>query len=420
MRMKISQIFAREILDSRGYPTVETVVGLENGMYAVSSVPSGASTGTHEAVELRDNDPQRFMGKGVLQAVANVNTVIAPVLIGADVTEQEILDKKMLELDGTVNKGRLGANAILSISEALLKLAAQASGKALYQYVYEMYGLTKKFVMPQPTLNVINGGKHGNGKLEFQEFHILPHTQQTFVEMMRMGTEVYLNLQKLMKENGIFQGVGDEGGFTGNFRSNKEGLDYLEMAIEKTGYELNKDVKVGLDSAATEFYGEDGKYHISDKSFPLTREDMIAYYQELSEKFNFGYLEDGLAEDDWEGWQKLTKAFSGTQTAIIGDDLLTTNPSRVEKAIELKACNAVLVKPNQIGSVTEVIDVVTKAKKAGWKIVLSHRSGETNDTFVSDFAVGVGADIVKFGAPARGERIAKYNRLMEIEQELKK
>jgi len=416
--MKISQIFAREILDSRGYPTVEAVVQLENGMYAVSSVPSGASTGTYEAVELRDGDPQRFMGKGVLQAVNNVNTIIAPALKGMEADEQEIIDKKMIEMDGTVNKGKLGANAILSVSEAILKVAALASGKTLYQYVFEMYRLTNKMFMPQPTMNVINGGKHGNGKLEFQEFHILPRTNQSFAEMMRMGTEVYLHLQKLMKENGIFQGIGDEGGFTGNFQSNREGLEYLEQAIEKAGGELNKDVKVGLDSAASEFYGEDGKYHISDKSFPLTSEDLVTYYEELSKKFNFAYLEDGLAEDDWESWQKLTKTFGHTQTALIGDDLLTTNPGRVEKAIQMKACNGVLVKPNQIGTVTEVIDVVTKAKKANWTVVLSHRSGETNDTFVSDFAVGVGANIVKFGAPARGERISKYNRLMEIEQEL--
>ena len=397
---------------------MEAVVQLENGMYAVSSVPSGASTGTYEAVELRDGDPQRFMGKGVLQAVNNVNTIIAPALKGMEADEQEIIDKKMIEMDGTVNKGKLGANAILSVSEAILKVAALASGKTLYQYVFEMYRLTNKMFMPQPTMNVINGGKHGNGKLEFQEFHILPRTNQSFAEMMRMGTEVYLHLQKLMKENGIFQGIGDEGGFTGNFQSNREGLEYLEQAIEKAGGELNKDVKVGLDSAASEFYGEDGKYHISDKSFPLTSEDLVTYYEELSKKFNFAYLEDGLAEDDWESWQKLTKTFGHTQTALIGDDLLTTNPGRVEKAIQMKACNGVLVKPNQIGTVTEVIDVVTKAKKANWTVVLSHRSGETNDTFVSDFAVGVGANIVKFGAPARGERISKYNRLMEIEQEL--
>ncbi len=418
--MNISHIHAREILDSRGYPTVETLVKTEDGSFAISSVPSGASTGSHEAIELRDGDMERFLGKGVLKAVANVNDKIAPALLGMDVTNQEALDTKMKEFDGTENKANLGANAILSVSEACLKVAAVVNRKPLYQYVFDTYKLTNTFTMPQPTFNVINGGKHGNGKLEFQEFHILPRTNQSFAEMMRMGTEVYLTLQKLLKQAGIFQGIGDEGGFTGEFLTNIDGLEWMEKAIGQAGYQLNVDVKVGLDAAATEFYGQDGKYHISDKSFPLTADDLINYYQELTTKYDFAYLEDGLYEDDYDGWKKLTECFANTQTAIVGDDFLTTNPERVQKATDGHYCNAVLVKPNQIGTVTEFMQVIQIAKKANWKVVLSHRSGETNDDFVSDIAVGIGSDIVKFGAPARGERVSKYNRLMEIEVELKK
>ncbi len=412
--MKLSSVQSREILDSRGYPTIETTVVLENGITATSSIPSGASTGSHEAVELRDGDMKRYMGKGVLKAVENVNITIARALRNIDVSNQEHLDRTMIELDGTENKANLGANAILSVSEAVLKAMAATTHKPLFQYVLETFQMVSQYKMPQPTLNVVNGGKHGNGKLEFQEFHIMPHTGQSFVEMMAMGTQVYLMLQKLLKENNIFQGIGDEGGFTANFKNNREALEYLQKAIESCGYIFAKDLKIGLDTAASEFYS-DGKYTISDVEYPMTSEELIKYYTSLHAAYSFGYLEDGLFEDDWKGWTALTQAFTNTGCPIIGDDFLTTNPVRVREAINTQGCNAVLVKPNQIGTITEVLEVVRHAKTAGWKVVLSHRSGETNDDFVADFAVGVGADIVKFGAPARGERVAKYNRLMEIE-----
>ncbi|PIP53437.1 phosphopyruvate hydratase [Candidatus Beckwithbacteria bacterium CG23_combo_of_CG06-09_8_20_14_all_34_8] len=412
--MKIATLQAHEIIDSRGYPTVETTVVLENGLLATSSVPSGASTGTHEAVELRDGDNNRFMGKGVLKAVENVNLHIAHSLKHIDIENQENVDKTMMELDGTENKSKLGANAILSVSEVILKASALLAKKQLFEYVFETFGLAKEYKMPQPTLNVVNGGKHGNGKLEFQEFHIMPHTNQSFAQMMAMGSQAYLMLQKLLKENNIFQGIGDEGGFTANFENNRQALEYLQKAIEACNYVFGKDIKIGLDTAASEFYS-DGKYNISDVDHPMDGEELIKYYLSLHTAYDFGYLEDGLFEDDWKGWQEMTKAFAQTSCPIIGDDFLTTNPVRVKEAINTNSCNAVLVKPNQIGTITEVVEVVRHAKTAGWKIVLSHRSGETNDDFVADFAVGVGADIVKFGAPARGERVAKYNRLMEIE-----
>jgi len=412
--MKITSLHAREILDSRGYPTVETTMVLENGVTATSSIPSGASTGSHEAVELRDGNPAYYMGKGVTKAVSNVNTHIARAIRDLDISNQEKLDRTMIELDNTENKANLGANAILSVSEAALKASALAAKKSLFQYVADTWQLSAKLFMPQPTLNVINGGKHGNGKLEFQEFHILPHTNQTFAQMMSMGTQVYLMLQKILKDNKIFQGIGDEGGFTANFTNNRNALEYLQKAIEACGYAYGKDVKVGLDTAASEFY-ENGQYKISDVQEPMFASELIKYYQSLHTAYDFGYLEDGLFEDDWKGWAALTQAFAGTDCPIIGDDFLTTNPVRVKEAVNTNSCNAVLVKPNQIGTITEVIEVIRHAKTANWKVVLSHRSGETNDDFVADFAVGVGADIVKFGAPARGERVAKYNRLMEIE-----
>jgi len=332
--------------------------------------------------------------------------------------DQEKLDHRMIELDGTPNKGRLGANAILSISEACIKAAAATNNQPLYKYIKESFKVGgDAYVLPQPTFNVINGGKHGNGKLEFQEFHVLPKKEQSFKHMLRVGDEVYLHLKKLLVEAGIFQGVGDEGGFTGEFLTNMDALDWMKKAIQAAGYKFAEDAFVGLDTAASEFY-KDGAYHISDKSYPLSNKDLIEYLYELHTEYHFHFLEDGLDEADWDGWQQLTNRFANTNVPIIGDDLLTTNPARVQKAIDTKSCNAVLVKPNQIGSITETLDVVRKAKNAGWTTVLSHRSGETNDAFVADFAVGVSAEIVKFGCPARGERLAKYNRLVEIEEEL--
>lgn len=415
--MKITSISAREILDSRGYPTIETTVELEDGSVGISSVPSGASTGKHEAVELRDNDPERFLGKGVLKAVENVNSLISKELHDKSVENQIGIDSRLTDLDGTEDKSRLGANAILSVSEACLKAASRAAKRPIYRHIFLEFGLAHGFTLPQPTFNIINGGKHGNGKLEFQEFHILPRTNQTFSEMMEMGDEVYLHLQKLLKDSNKYQGIGDEGGFTADLKSNKEALDWLEQAIEDAGFDKHEDLSVGLDVAASEFF-HDGKYYLSDQPHPLSPQEMTDYLFKLNAQYNFAYLEDGLEQDDWQGWQKLTEKFSDLPTPIIGDDFLTTNPERVMQAIKGKNCNAVLVKPNQIGTITEVLDVVKMAKEADWSIILSHRSGETNDSFIADFAVGVGADIVKFGAPARGERVSKYNRLMEIEKEI--
>ncbi len=415
---QIKSIYAREILDSRGYPTIETTVQLVNGITIASSIPSGASTGTHEAVELRDNDPNRFRGKGVLKAVNHVNSAIADTLIGQDVTNQEKLDDLMVILDGTPNKSKLGANAILSVSQACLKAAALSKKQPLYRYIANKYKLLKKLTMPQPTFNVLNGGKHGNGKLEFQEFHIIPSSKQPFNKMLESGVEFYLALEEILKSSELYQGIGDEGGFTGNFATNQQALAMLLKTADTLKLKFNRDIYLGLDVAATEFY-DTNKYFISDKLHHLTREELLRYYLDLYKQYPFIYLEDGLEEDDWDGWQQMYKKFSKKQILIVGDDFLTTNPKRVKEAILQRSCNAILVKPNQIGTITEVVEVLKLAKQAKWVVVMSHRSGETNDTFISDFAVGVGADMVKFGSPARGERIAKYNRLMEIEQDIR-
>lgn len=415
--MKIIQIKAHEILDSRGIPTVETFIKVESGHFAVSSVASGKSMGSFEALELRDGDNTRFGGKGVLKACANVNQVIAPILIGMDVEDQQIIDEKMIELDGTENKARLGSNAILSVSQACLKLASVVSGKQLFSYILEYFGLTKKYIMPVPALTVIDGGKIGNEKLDFQEFQILPRSNQSFNQMLEMAIEIYGNLKILMQQNKIFDGTGDDGGYVGNFVNNTEAFEYIESAITKSNLVLNQDIKIGLDAAGNNLLGQDMKYYIRDKSFPLTSMDLANYYHELSYKYDWGYLEDCFSEEDLSGWKYLMKKVENS--LIIGDDLVCTNPSRLSKMISEKVCNAVLVKPNQIGTITEFVKVVEMAKKANFKVIMSHRSGETNDSFIADMAVGIGASMVKFGAPARGERIAKYNRLLEIEDLLK-
>lgn len=413
--MKIKSIKAREILDSRGNPTVETTVVLDDGSKTEGSVPSGASLGKYEAVELRDNDPKRYKGMGVLTAVNNVNQIIAPKLKGMDAGEQIRIDKLLIELDGTQNKSKLGANAILSVSQAVMEVAAISKKLPTYKYVASLYGFKLPQKLPTPTFNLINGGKHGAGNLEFQEFHIVPSTGRTYSEALKMAEEIYQTLEDVLKKHGAIHSVGDEGGYAPNLFTNADALELLMEAIDKAGYIFNKDVFLGLDVAAGFFY-KSGKYQIKDRTMPMETENLVNFYKELNEQYPLFTLEDGFYEDDWNGWIRITQQLP--ETIIVGDDLLATNKHRVEEAIKKKACNAVLVKPNQIGTISETVYVVMKTRKADWKVIVSHRSGETNDDFIADFAVGVNADFTKFGAPARGERVAKYNRLLAIEAEI--
>lgn len=417
---KITRVWSREILDSRGIPTVETGVMTDTGAVGVASVPSGTSTGTYEAHELRDGDNNRYVGKGVMKAVGNVNSVIGPALVGRDPIDQTGVDKLILSLDGTEKKDKLGANAILSASLAALKAGAAVSNMPLYRWVATIalqYGLTQSsWRIPTPIFNMINGGLHGAGNLDFQEFHIIPPTSLSFSTGLERSASVYHMLRGNLERRGAIHSVGDEGGFAPNLFTNVDALTILVETLAEGGFALGRDLFLGLDVAATTFY-RDGKYHIRDRSTPLDQEAFIGFYTNLNDQYHLAILEDPLHEDDWEGWARVVSAFSGN-VLVVGDDLLVTNPKRVQKAIETKACNAILVKPNQIGTVTETLEVIKMSKAAGWKIVVSHRSGETNDVAIADFAVGVGADFVKFGAPARGERVAKYNRLLAIESEL--
>lgn len=418
---KISRIWAREIIDSRGSPTVETACQLDNGMVAVASVPSGASTGTYEALELRDGDTTRYWGKGVLRAVQNVNTILGPaiVLAGFDVTDQVSIDRKLIELDGTENKSKLGANSILSISEVVLKAAAMAQNIPLYVWVNKLataQGIAAHMHAPAPLFNMINGGLHGAGNLDFQEFFVIPASSKGYSDGLRVGVEIYMVIGKNLARRGAIHSVGDEGGYAPNLFTNADALEILVEAIRETPYQMGRDVFLGLDVAASTFF-KNGSYTIRDKSTPLNEAGMIEFYKELNNMYHLAVLEDPLSEDAWSGWQNVRTAL-GDSISIVGDDLLATNPKRVQKAIAEKACNAILIKPNQIGTITETLQVIKMARDAGWKVTVSHRSGETNEFLIADFAAGVGADYVKFGAPARGERVAKYNRLSSIEAEL--
>jgi len=416
--MIIKSIKAREILDSRGNPTLETRVELEDGSVAIASVPSGASVGKYEAIELRDEDPHRYNGMGVLKAVDNVNKIITPKLIGLPANNQLEADRTMINLDGTANKAKLGANSILSVSQGVCEVAAVGEKVPTFEHVSHLYGLKKKQLqMPIPIFNLINGGEHGAGNLDFQEFHIIPSPQKTYSEGLKMGEEIYQGVKKILIRNGAIHSVGDEGGFAPDLFTNSDALEVLTQAIKETGYELKKDVSLGLDAAAAFFY-KDGRYQIRDRSTPMDSGELIEFYRDLIAQYPLFSLEDPIFEDDWRSWQKIMKSLAGT--LIVGDDLLATNKKRIEEAIKLHACSAILVKPNQIGTIAETIEVIKIARRAGWKVIVSHRSGETEDDFIADFAVGVGADYVKFGAPARGERVAKYNRLLEIENELVK
>lgn len=412
----IKQAAARQILDSRGNPTIETEIFLDHGESIIASVPSGASLGKYEAVELRDGDADHFDGMGVLKAVANFNNVLAPALIGADPARQKEIDQKLIELDGTENKSKLGANAILAASQGVCKAGATASQLPLFEYVSRLFGLsaTEKKV-PCPLFNLINGGKHGAGNLDFQEFHVIPSAHLSFSLALEIGEEVYQSAKRVLGRHKAIHSVGDEGGFAPNLFTNLDALEILVEAIRESGHELRRDVNFGLDVAASNFY-QGGKYLIRDRTLPMDNSELADYYRDLHNQYPLLLLEDPFHEDDWSGWQKVSEILP--DTIIVGDDLLATNKNRVAKAVEAKACTAALIKPNQIGTISETIGVIKLARQAGWKIIVSHRSGETNDDFIADFAVGVGADYVKFGAPARGERVAKYNRLLKIEQEL--
>jgi len=417
MMPQIHSIQAREILDSRGNPTIKTRVKLVNGLSAQASVPSGASTGVHEAVELRDNDPQRFHSKGVLKAVNNVNSVIAPQLMHQDVRNQAKLDQLMIDLDGTVNKARLGANAMLSVSLAIARAAALAQDIPLYHYLGHLSGIQKKdFLLPKPMMNVLNGGKHAVDSTDMQEYMIAPVGAPSVKEAVRWGSEVFHTLKKLLAQAHLATTVGDEGGFAPRFKTNEEPLDFMVKAVEATGYQLNRDFKIALDPAASEFFHH-GNYHLKIQKQILSTNEIIKLYKNWVDRWPIFSIEDGLAEDDWQGFSQMT-AEMGQQIQIVGDDLFVTNPTRLQRGIDLKAANAILIKPNQIGTLTETIATIHLAKTHGYSTIISHRSGETCDTFIADLAVGTAAGQIKTGSLSRSERIAKYNRLMEIELEL--
>lgn len=417
--MKIKNIWAREILDSRGVPTLETACLLETGEIAVFSVPAGSSTGTHEALELRDSDNPRFLGLGVLQAVDNVNKVLGPMLSGMDPTDQISIDRKLASADGTENKSKYGANAVLSVSGVVTKCGAMAVRQPLYSWILNLaskYNIGGNLKIPTPLFNMINGGKHGAGNLDFQEFWLIPTSSKTYSQGLQMGVEVYQKMGANLKHRGAIHSVGDEGGYAPDLFTNADALEVFIETIRQTDYQLGRDLLFGLDLASNSFY-KDGEYFIKDKSSAMNDTQIIDYYKSLIEQYKLAIMEDPFSEDSWETWESFTKQVSQT-TLVVGDDLLCTNPKRVEKAIKEKACNSILVKPNQIGTISETLQVVGMAKEANWKIIVSHRSGETNDCFIADFGVGICADYVKFGAPARGERVAKYNRLSTIEAEL--
>jgi enolase len=415
--MKITSVVAQEILDSRGNPTVETTVTLENGMMATSAVPSGASTGSREALELRDGDAKRYGGKGVLKAVENVNGQISKRVVGMEVEDQHGIDTAMLQMDGTETKATLGANAILSVSMAVTKAAAMAAGVPLYAYVGRLFGKTDDtYIMPIPMCNVLNGGKHAIKSTDMQEYMVMPIGAPSIQEAVRWADEVFQTLGKILKGMGQATTVGDEGGYAPSLPSNQTPLELIVKAIEMCGYVPGKDIAIALDPASTEFF-EDGKYQLKTEGKALTSDELIAQYSQWIKQFPIVSLEDGLAEEDWEGWTKLT-ATIGTTTQIVGDDLFVTNQKWVKKGIELKAANSVLIKLNQIGTVSETIETIKIAHAAGMTAVVSHRSGETEDTFIADFVVGAGTGQIKTGSLSRSERIAKYNRLMRIEREL--
>ena len=414
--MKIKNIYAREILDSRGTPTVEAEVLLENGSIGIASVPSGASTGENEALELRDGDPHRYFGKGVLKAVANINEVIAPVLIGMNVYDQSDVDRRMILLDGTENKSRLGANAILAVSLAAAKAAASSLGEPLYRYL----GSINSHVLPVPMMNIINGGSHSDSPIAFQEFMIRPVGAPSFKEGLRMGDEVFQCLKRLIRERGLSTAVGDEGGFAPELLGTEDALELIMMAIDMAGYEPGKDIRLAVDCASSEFY-KDGVYDYKifegEKGKRLNSEEQVAYLKNLVTRYPIDSIEDGMSENDWLGWVRLTQEL-GDKCQLVGDDLFVTNVHYLKKGIEMGCGNAILVKLNQIGSLTETLSAIDLAQKNGYKTIISHRSGETEDTTIADLAVATNSGQIKTGSLSRSERVAKYNRLLKIEEEL--
>ena len=409
---EIYAIYGREILDSRGNPTVEVDVYLENGIRGRAAVPSGASTGEHEAVELRDGDTTRYLGKGVLKAVENVNQIIAPELIGMEVSNQTEIDNTMIALDGTANKQKLGANAILGVSLACARAAAEEQGMPLYRYI----GGSNAKLLPVPMSNILNGGQHADNTVDLQEFMIMPLGAKTFREALQMNAEVFHTLKKYLQKQGYATGVGDEGGFAPNLKSNEEALQIIVKAIELADYRPGEDISIALDPAASEFY-KNGKYHLTAENVALSSEEMVDYYVKLVDKYPIVSIEDGLAEDDWKGF-KLMKEKLGDKIQIMGDDLFVTNVERLKTGIEENAANSILIKLNQIGTLTETLDTIELAKTNNYTTVISHRSGETSDTIIADLAVAVNSGQIKTGSICRSERIAKYNQLLRIEEEL--
>ena len=409
---EISKVSSREILDSRGNPTVEVDVSLSDGSNGRAAVPSGASTGTHEAMELRDGDRSRFLGKGVLRAVTNVTDIIGPAVVGMNAGNQRELDEALINLDGTENKSSLGANSILGVSMASCRAAAASAGVSLFQHLSD----GNATLLPIPMMNILNGGQHADNNVDIQEFMIFPVGAGSFAEALRMGTETFHHLKAVLKSKGLSTSVGDEGGFAPNLRSNEEALEIILEAAEKTGYSIGSDLVLALDVAASEIY-KNGIYHLESEGKALSSEELIDYYTSLVKKYPIVSIEDGLAEDDWEGWQKLNTAL-GSKVQIVGDDLTVTNTVRLQRAIDEQVMNAILIKLNQVGTVSETINTIRLARKNGLATIVSHRSGETEDTFIADFSVAMGTGQMKTGSASRSERICKYNQLLRIEEEL--
>lgn len=410
----ITEVYAREILDSRGNPTIEVEVCLEDGAVGRAAVPSGASTGVHEAVELRDGDKTRYLGKGVTKAVDNVNDVIAEAIIGLEATRQTEIDELLVRLDGTPNKGKLGANAILGVSMAVAKAAAASVGLPLYLY---LGGVAAK-ELPVPMMNILNGGQHADNNVDIQEFMIMPVGAKSFSEALRMNAEIYHNLKALLKEKGLSTALGDEGGFAPDLKCNEEAIEVILEAVVRAGYKPKEDIVIALDVASSEMYA-DGKYNLAGEGIVKTSAEMVEYLAELCEKYPIISIEDGLAEDDWDGWKALTDKLGG-KVQLVGDDLFVTNEERLVAGIEKGVANAILIKVNQIGTLTETFNAIETAKRAGYTCIISHRSGETEDTTLADIAVAVNAGQIKTGAPARTDRVAKYNQLLRIEEDLGK
>ena len=409
---QITRVHARQILDSRGQPTVEVEVELTSGAWGRAAVPSGASTGMHEAVELRDGEPSAFGGKGVLKAVANVEDELFGALVGLDADDQATIDRTMTSLDGTPNKGRLGANAILGCSLAVAQAAANDAGLPLYRYI----GGARAHRMPVPLMNILNGGAHADNSVDFQEFMIAPVGARTFAEALRMGSEVYQALKVVLRDRGLVTGVGDEGGFAPDLPSNRAALEVVMEAISKAGYRAGDDVAIALDPATTELY-RDGSYHLDGEGRVLSSAEMAGYWAELCDAFPIVSIEDGMSEDDWDGWKLLTDAV-GSDVQLVGDDLFVTNTARLQMGIDRGVGNAILIKVNQIGTLSETLAAIELASRHGYRSIISHRSGETEDTFIADLAVATGAGQIKTGAPSRSERTAKYNQLLRIEEQL--